>query len=155
HGSTDSVERSIPDAPSYCICGGLSTLAGLSDLSGEFFEVSVCLSECILALQLCAERNLQEFRGWEIALLQLFMEVFGQVHLDTGHTPNHTPTSRTYQQAVWVPPTARERHGGALRSARHCSLDGHNRLGTFGHLSGPGLSVARASWLRNISLWSG
>jgi len=37
------------------------TLAGLSDLSGEFVEVPVCFSECILALQLCAERNLQEF----------------------------------------------------------------------------------------------
>jgi len=61
HGSTDSVKRSIPNAPSDCICGGLLPLAGLSNLSGEFFEVSVCFSECILALQLCAQRDLQEF----------------------------------------------------------------------------------------------
>jgi hypothetical protein len=85
-------------------------LAGFSDLSGEFFEVSVCFSECILALQLRAERNLQEFRGWEVALLQLFMEIFGQVHLNTRHTPNYTPTLRTYQQALSFAQTARERH---------------------------------------------
>jgi hypothetical protein len=90
HRSPDSIERTIPDAPSYCICGGLLTLAGLSDLSGEFFEVSVGFSECVPALQLCAERNLHEFRGWEVALLQLFVEIFGQVHLNARHTPNHT-----------------------------------------------------------------
>jgi hypothetical protein len=67
------------------------TLAGLSDLSGEFFEVPVCFSECILALQLCAERNLQELRGWQVPLLQLFVEIVGQVHLNTGHAPNYTP----------------------------------------------------------------
>lgn len=114
HGSTDSVERPIPDAPSDCICGRLLPLAGLSNLSGEFFEVSVCFSECILALQLCAERDLQEFRGWEIALLQLFVEVFGQVHLHTGHTPNHTPTSSAYQRTVCAP----DRSG----TARLCSF---------------------------------
>jgi hypothetical protein len=69
------------------------TLAGLSDLSGEFFEVSVCFSEGVLAFQLCAERDLQEFRRWEIALLQLFMEIVGQVDLNTRHTPNYTPKS--------------------------------------------------------------
>ncbi|MEZ5297820.1 MAG: hypothetical protein R2697_16530 [Ilumatobacteraceae bacterium] len=94
HGSPDSVERPIPDAPSDGIGRCPLTLARLSDLSGEFFEVLVCLSECILAFQLCAQRNLQEFRGGEVALLQLFVEIVGQVHLNTRHAPNHTPNRK-------------------------------------------------------------
>ncbi|MFV0308963.1 MAG: hypothetical protein ACK5OX_14600 [Desertimonas sp.] len=92
HGSPDSVERPIPDAPSDGICGCLLALAWLSDLGGEFFEIPVRFSEGILALQLGAQRNLQEFRSRQVALLQLLVEIVGQVHLDTRHTPNYTPS---------------------------------------------------------------
>jgi hypothetical protein len=44
----------------------------------------------------------------------------------------------------WTPPVE-----------RRCSLDEYDRLGTCGHLSGIGLSIAGGSRLRNISLWSG
>ena len=43
-------------------------------------------------------------------VLQLFVEIFGQVDLNTGHTPNHTPTFSAYQQALSIAQTALDRH---------------------------------------------
>ncbi|TVR24643.1 MAG: hypothetical protein EA389_10640 [Ilumatobacter sp.] len=64
--------------------------AGLADLGGEFFEVSVCFSERILAFQLGTKCDLQELRSRKAALLQLFVEIVGQVDLNARHTSNYT-----------------------------------------------------------------
>ncbi len=70
------------------------SLAGLADLGDEFIEVLVGFSERVLSFQLGTKRDLEKLRGWKVALLELIMEVIGQVHLNAWHTPNYTPINR-------------------------------------------------------------
>ncbi len=69
------------------------TLAGLANLGGEYLEVSVCFGERVLAFQLGTKCDLQKLGSGEAALLQLLVEIFGQVHLNAGHAPNCTQSS--------------------------------------------------------------
>ncbi len=58
-------------------------------LDDEFFEVPGSLVERVLAFELGAQRDLEEFGGWQAALLQLVMEVIGQVHLKARRAPTN------------------------------------------------------------------
>ncbi len=70
------------------------SLTGLANLGDEFIEVLVRFSERILSFQLGTKRDLEKLRGWKVALLELIMEVIGQVHLNAWHAPNYTPTNQ-------------------------------------------------------------
>jgi hypothetical protein len=100
HGSTDSIEQAIPDASCDCIRCGPLPVAGLSDLSNQLVEVPIRLGERVLSLQLGPKCDLQKLRGRKVALLELLMEVVGEVHLNPWHTPNYTPSSSADQRAV-------------------------------------------------------
>ena len=120
------IRRAIASAVARCRWLGSPTSAASSS---RYRSVSASAS---WRSNSSAERNLQEFRGREVALLQLFVEIFGQVHLNAGHTPNYTPTSGAYQQAVSVPQTAQDRH-----FFRTWSRSEHRDRGPRGSLSPP------------------
>jgi hypothetical protein len=91
-----SISTGLAEAPLAYSSGdriGIGELpgGGSADLGGEFLEIRRCLVERILPFELGAERYLQEFRRWQSASLQLIVEIIGQIHLKTRHTPNYTP----------------------------------------------------------------
>ena len=70
-------------------------------------------------------------------------------------TADRTTGQRPYRRCRVRAQPVRDRHGCARSPARFCSLCEADRLGTCGHLSLLGLSIAGANRLRNISLRSG
>lgn len=76
----------------------------LAHLGHEFGEVPIRLIERVLSFEFGTKGDLKKLRSWQTALLELIMEVVGQIHLDTWHTPDYTPT-----------PTVRPAHPNAQR----------------------------------------
>lgn len=156
HASTDSVERAVPDASCDCIRSGLLPHAGLADLGGEFFEVSVCFGKRVLAFQLGTKRDLQELRGREVALLELFVKIVGQIHLNTGHTSNYTYSAGARPAHLAAP--SRRPNRPTTNTDRHDQADKRNATVVAPEPGFPGARLGpqcSASLARLAGFWGG
>ncbi len=69
------VELTIADASHDRVGARLLTRCGLADFGGEFGEVVVGCVEYVATFEFGTHRNLEQFRGGEIAAFQLVVEV--------------------------------------------------------------------------------
>lgn len=72
---------------------GAAALAWFPDFGDQLVEVAGGLIEGVLTLELRSQSNLEQLGRGKLALLELFVEVVGQVDLNTWHTPNYTHTT--------------------------------------------------------------
>jgi hypothetical protein len=75
--SADLAEASLADPSRNGVRVRVLTAGGFADLGGEFLEIRCCLVECVLAFELGAKGDLQEFGCRESASLQFFVQIVG------------------------------------------------------------------------------
>ncbi len=85
------MEGAVADSPHDGV--GMSTLplVRLADLGDQFVDVPGRLIERVLSFELSSERDLEQLRRGQAPLLELRMEIVGEVHLHAWHALNYTP----------------------------------------------------------------
>ena len=98
HELAGLVELTIADASHDRVGSRLLTHCWFADFGDEFREVIVGCVEYVATFEFGTHGNLEQFRGGQIAPLELVVEGVWKVHLQPWHTPKHTP-SRLVGQA--------------------------------------------------------
>jgi hypothetical protein len=75
--SADLAEASLANPSRNGACVRALSASGFADLGGEFLEIRRCLVECVLAFELGAKGDLQEFGRRKSASLQFFVQIVG------------------------------------------------------------------------------
>ena len=105
-GSAGLVELTIADASHDRVGAGLLTCGRFANFGSEFGEVVVGRFEDVTKFEFGAHRDLEQFRGWQIATLQFVVEIIWEIHLQAWHTPDYTPKREARQAPVEPQPAS-------------------------------------------------
>ena len=101
HGSAGLVELTIADASHDRVGAGLLTCGRFANFGSEFGEVVVGRFKDVTKFEFGAHRDLEQFRGWQIATLQFVVEIIWEIHLQAWHTPTRNAPQGPFELRSW------------------------------------------------------